>query len=302
MLLRPGAARHVSNVAAELSGGGLCRSCRAPHYLPRSEESDAAALALLETIRRTGRLDFDAAVGDSRLSSSTKYRTAEAPRQQGQMLGVLIAIDRAGAKHQLKSFSGQLNWTWLVPGWAEPLCSLRHDSADGAYRLAFRRIKALGEEAAAAAAEAAACLARAPAGRAAAEAAAHEERRIQARQAQRAISNALLVRLRRATMLPNFRGELVSVEEASLLGDASSGGTGDCAAPKLLAAAARARLAPLALSELWFGSGPPAGGRVEETFYPPCQERCTPILGYMLCGAAELRAEYGVRSAGGVGG
>ena len=186
------------------------------------------------------------------------------------MVGVLLASAPGGEIRTLKAFSGQMNYHWSVEGWAPPLCSLRHDAPGAAghlYRLAFRRIAQLSEEARGAADEAA---------------------RVRARRAQRAVSNALLQRLRAASMLPNFRGEEVCVEDASLLGKATVGGTGDCAAPKLLAAAARRGLKPLALSEMWFGSPPPGGGRVEGETYAACESRCQSILGFMLCGADEM--------------
>ena len=79
-------------------------------------------------------------------------------------------------------------------------------------------------------------------------------------------------------------GETTHLVRASLLGDATRGGTGDCCAPKLLHAAQTARLRPLALAEVWFGSPPPSGGRQEGQAYAACEERCQPLLGYMLCG------------------
>jgi tRNA pseudouridine32 synthase/23S rRNA pseudouridine746 synthase len=79
-------------------------------------------------------------------------------------------------------------------------------------------------------------------------------------------------------------GESKHLLQASLLGDATRGGTGDCCAPKLLHAAQRAGLRPLSMAEFWYGS--PVGGRVEGRTYDACQERCQQLLGYMLCGSA----------------
>jgi tRNA pseudouridine32 synthase/23S rRNA pseudouridine746 synthase len=62
------------------------------------------------------------------------------------------------------------------------------------------------------------------------------------------------------------------------------GGAGDCAAPKLLAAAYRAGLRPLALAELWWGAPPVTGGRHAGHFYPACRGKCGPILAHMLGG------------------
>ena len=79
-------------------------------------------------------------------------------------------------------------------------------------------------------------------------------------------------------------GESTHLLRASLLADATRGGTGDCCAPKLLAAAQAAGLTPRAMAEVWLGDPPPSGGRVEGRAYAACAERCQPLLGYMLCG------------------
>jgi tRNA pseudouridine32 synthase / 23S rRNA pseudouridine746 synthase len=59
---------------------------------------------------------------------------------------------------------------------------------------------------------------------------------------------------------------------------------GECAAPKLLDYAFRHGMSPLFLSEFWWGAS-----RVTDTehlihgnFYPPCEDRCRPILEFML--------------------
>jgi len=224
-------------------------------------------------VRSAGRLDFEAAEPDARFDLATKYRSAERPRQQGQMLGVLLG--RRGGEHLvLKAFSGQLNNVWEVPGWAPPLGTIRHDSSP-VYTAAFRRIQHLGAEAQAAGAEAAAG--------SRAEQRAAEARRLRARSAQRAISNALLARIWDGYAVTSVGGRQAKLLEASLLGAGSRGGTGDCCAPKLLAAARAQGVVPEAMAETWLGSSTPDGQRVEGAFYEACQERCAPLLGFMLC-------------------
>jgi hypothetical protein len=246
---------------------------------------------------------------DARYAVETKYRTELQPRAQGQMLGVLLASD--GSKtHVLKAFSGQvtlqrsaehacasrsdvsvhalhqMNGSWLVEGWAPPLGGVRHDNSP-VYQLAWARIMALGTEAAAAQAAAAALAGQRGLrkGWSADPAfAALEARRDKAKTAQRAASRALLTRIWDSYTVSNFRGGSTRLVAASLLGDATRGGTGDCCAPKLLHAAQRAGLRPLSMAEVWFGSSPPSGGRLEGHAYAACEERCQPLLGYMLCG------------------
>ncbi|MDC9729227.1 MAG: RluA family pseudouridine synthase [Methyloprofundus sp.] len=61
-------------------------------------------------------------------------------------------------------------------------------------------------------------------------------------------------------------------------------GAGDCAAPKLLQAAFKTGLQPLALAEFWWGSSPKSEIRKHLNFYPSCQGKCQPILEHMLDG------------------
>lgn len=63
-------------------------------------------------------------------------------------------------------------------------------------------------------------------------------------------------------------------------------GAGDCAAPKLLAAAHAYGLRPIALAEQWWGPSPVTGGRVDGGFYPACARKCAPLLPALLHGLA----------------
>ena len=62
------------------------------------------------------------------------------------------------------------------------------------------------------------------------------------------------------------------------------GGTGDCAAPKLLEYAYRNRLQPLAMGEFWYGLSPETAVRTHGHFYPSCTSKCSPLLSYMMQG------------------
>ena len=61
-------------------------------------------------------------------------------------------------------------------------------------------------------------------------------------------------------------------------------GSGDCAAPKLLQMAYQMQLAPIALSEFWWGKAPDSQVRQHKQVYPACIGKCQPILNYMLQG------------------
>ena len=62
------------------------------------------------------------------------------------------------------------------------------------------------------------------------------------------------------------------------------GGTGECAAPKLLEHAYRNGLQPLAMGEFWYGKSPDTAVRTQGNFYPSCTSKCGPLLDYMLRG------------------
>lgn len=62
------------------------------------------------------------------------------------------------------------------------------------------------------------------------------------------------------------------------------GGTGECAAPKLLQYAYQNNLHPLAMGEFWYGKASETAVRIHGHFYPSCTSKCGPLLGYMLKG------------------
>ena len=62
------------------------------------------------------------------------------------------------------------------------------------------------------------------------------------------------------------------------------GGTGECAAPKLLEYAFRNGLTPMAMGEFWYGKSPDTAVRTHGHFYPSCTSKCGPLLGFMLNG------------------
>ncbi len=83
----------------------------------------------------------------------------------------------------------------------------------------------------------------------------------------------------------NGRGERRSIRQIFAdRGIVPPGGTGDCAAPKLLQYALSHGLKPLAIGEFWYGASPAREVRRSGAFYPACTGKCGPLLGYMLQG------------------
>ncbi len=77
------------------------------------------------------------------------------------------------------------------------------------------------------------------------------------------------------------------------------GGTGECAAPKLLEYAYRNGLKPLAMGEFWYGKSPNTAVRTHGHFYPSCTSKCGPLLGYMLRGLLAKDIDILPRNVGG---
>ena len=83
----------------------------------------------------------------------------------------------------------------------------------------------------------------------------------------------------------NGRGERRSIRQIFAdRGLVPPGGTGDCAAPKLLQYALLHGLKPLAIGEFWYGASPARDVRRSGAFYPACTGKCGPLLGFMLQG------------------
>lgn len=61
-------------------------------------------------------------------------------------------------------------------------------------------------------------------------------------------------------------------------------GSGECCAPKLLQAAYRLGLRPVAMAEFWIGRSPHDELRTDGHYYPACSGRCKPLLTHMLRG------------------
>ena len=61
-------------------------------------------------------------------------------------------------------------------------------------------------------------------------------------------------------------------------------GAGECCAPKLLQAAYKLGLQPLAMAEFWWGPSTPGHFKEPGAFFPACHSKCRPILTFMLQG------------------
>ncbi len=208
------------------------------------------------------RLDFDrpTAEADPRLSTAPLFGPA-----RGQMFGVLTARNDAGETVILRAFSGMHNGRWEAPGWEPPLFPVTRFHA--VMDPSEIRIKALGNQMRRLAAD--------------------DPRRATLKARRRDLSRATQQQLHQLYTLHNFRGETAGLVPFYQGVAGPPTGAGDCAAPKLLNAAARRGLRPTGLVEFFFGAPNVSHGRAHGVFYAPCEDKCAPILGWMLCGGVE---------------
>ena len=110
--------------------------------------------------------------------------------------------------------------------------------------------------------------------------------RIETLKKQRAaMSDELQDWIFRQYIVHNALGEKSSIAEIFAdQGIVPPGGTGECAAPKLLEYAYCNGLTPIAMGEFWYGKSPQTAVRTHGHFYPSCTSKCGPLLRFMLEG------------------
>ena len=105
-------------------------------------------------------------------------------------------------------------------------------------------------------------------------------RKLELKQQRKALSRQLQAQLHENLWLTNFAGESLSLTD--LIPGGIPTGTGECCAPKLLHYAATIGLKPLAIAEFWWGAS--SSDKVQGQFYGACEERCQPLMGFLLSG------------------
>ena len=236
---------------------GFCRDCGRDHLLLENG-ARMHCLELMAHFRRHGSIDLTpgATRSDPRLATDWLYGEA-----RGKMFGVLECLDRDGSIVVLRAFSGQYGGLWEVDGWAPPLFDSRELEEISA--AVEKEIKRLGREMAKTT---------------------DPELRVGLRRQRRQLSRDLMRRIHGLYRLTNFHGNTASLTAAFAGSGGIPTGTGDCCAPKLLNLAARRGLIPLGMAEFYWGRNNRSASREEGRFYPSCQDKCQPILGFLLCG------------------
>ncbi len=239
------------------SASGYCQICKHVHGLPMGTAFHHCQ-ELIHHFQVNRTIDLQpGANSDSRLS--TDYLLGPA---RGKMFGILECLDINGRSVILRAFSGQYNGLWQVAGWVPPLFGV-----EDFYRTndpTEQKIKAISKEIS--------------------ELEPQTEYWREQRKKRRIMSRELMHRLHSIYRLTNFRGQQTSLFSAYSEGGGIPTGTGDCCAPKLINYAASQNLTPVGIAEFYWGKDNKSGSRRHNRCYPSCQEKCQPILGFLLCG------------------
>jgi tRNA pseudouridine32 synthase / 23S rRNA pseudouridine746 synthase len=110
-----------------------------------------------------------------------------------------------------------------------------------------------------------------------------DQRIIELKKERQELSRNLQLQMQNAYSLTNFAGLTLSLSDV-IKKDYIPTGTGDCCAPKLLHYAANNNLRPLAMAEFWWGEDSVSGNKIKGHFYPACEDRCQPLMGFLLSG------------------
>jgi len=282
---------------------GPCARCGIKHSLPTTDAARHAALDLQSRMVESGRIDVDELsqrsfgvsvscgddnenengfpnVGDVDLDPALAMERLY--ERRGKMFGVLVCevpafeSDSSPRTVILKAYAGKLGGQWNLPGWA-PIVGQVPESLPVFRRLSaevtelFGRIDDINADAS-------------NAGKGEEPAVVEEVKQLTKERAS--LANLCLEEIRRHQIVTNFRGETAPLTAIFARGPTKlPGGVGDCAAPKLLAEAARLGLKPTGIAEIFVGAtGGMSTTKGDGVFYDACQQRCEHIAGFMLCG------------------
>ncbi len=235
---------------------GYCSSCNKDHSLPLSPAKDACE-KLMQYLQDNQRIDYlSSAPASSDFSTANLFGT-----DRGKMFGVLTGCDHSGKRIRLYAFSGQFNGHWLVPGWVPPLFDIPawhtvHDKREREIKRLSRLLEA-------------------------AERSDTIYQKLKRKRKQ--LSRQLMQKLHALYTLHNFQGDKIAMKSL-FPKDAPPTGAGDCCAPKLLHYAASNTITPDGMAEFYWGKTNLSKTKKHKAFYPPCEDKCKPILGFMLCG------------------
>ena len=243
---------------------GYCSHCKCVHSLTTGT-SRKSSIALINRLNEQQSIHFSTDSDKNKDNLSTIPLLGEA---RGKMFGVLNCLTENKTPVSLYAFSGQFNGKWCVEGWVPPLFNV-----EIFHKITYhteKEIKAITRN-----------ITKTPA---------HSEEWLKLRKQRRTLSQILMKEIHSLYKLTNFKGETRNLGEVYNGKNNIPTGTGDCCAPKLLNFAANNNLQPTGISEFFYGRETKSGSQSHGKFSSSCQQKCAPILGFMLCGLTEKRS------------
>ena len=181
----------------------------------------------------------------------------------GKMLGVLVCRETDGDFGVLFGVSGMIDGDWYPDGFVPPL--FERETRDRYWYSGEGELNALTE-----------LIDTLPKG----------SRRLALRRERAEMSRKLLRLIQSTYVIVNRAGERTELD--SLFPKEPPGGAGDCAGPKLIGYANLHKLEPIALTEFWIGASTKTNTRADGEYYAPCENKCAPILDFMLSSGSGL--------------
>lgn len=236
---------------------GFCPRCNEIHTLGAGN-TRSHAQALMRQLIELGRLDVD--VSETHADPNLRLDRLF-PGDRGHMFGVLECIDGTGDTVVLKAFSSLRGGIRFVRGWVPPnISQANYDRVITPQETAIKQVSLHWQRED------------------------DPEKKAHFAQERAARSKALWNEMKTLYRFYNFAGQEATIDD--LFKDTGvPGGVGECCAPKLLCEAAKQGLRPLGLSEFYWGPTTTYDGKSAGQFYPCCEQRCRPLLGFLLCGA-----------------
>ncbi len=244
-----------------------CQSCGKHHVLStgRTIELGVQLMNRLESLQHIDLLSKK--LKDMRFATTNLFG-----EQRGKMFGILEGIDPRGNEKVLYAFSGQYNGLWNIPGWAPPL--FEEEIWISTNFTTEKKIKKLSRE-----------LENLENGTSTFQ---------KTKRLRKKLSQDLMIKLHQLYEIHNFRGETSTLEPFFKGKQGIPTGTGDCCAPKLLNYAVQHEILPLGIAEFYWGKTNKSSTRKHGCFYPPCAEKCKPLLAFFLCGLEERKKQYSI--------
>ena len=182
-------------------------------------------------------------------SKEPKYSIKNALDEKGIMLGLLVARTKSSEKVILRAFSGSINSSYIVEGYTPPCFSVNAlqevvDEFDSKIHCYSDRIE-LGET--------------------------------DLIPTRRELSNECLEKIKELYTFYTINGKLKfkDIEKLNYIT-----GMGDCATIKLLSYCFKKGFTPISLAEIFFGKD--SESRKNGVLYPPCDEKCKPLIKYLF--------------------